>query len=197
MKTIRIVDANELPAKTVGYIRLKTINTSVNVGLGFEEEQDLSQSLYLAALKARESFDPTACDPSKAVAKLETYLHRAVDNAAVDFLRRRSTNVRMSVLYVLDTPIDPHGCHEEDHEGDMKIDHVSDPNAPTADDIALHMDVAEAIKPLDAESRELCDLLMRGVSVRECARVMGLSVWDLRRRVMPKIAGALKEIVAR
>jgi RNA polymerase sigma factor (sigma-70 family) len=192
MNKARIADANNLPTKTVGYINAKARKTSFCIGLGFEDEEDLRQSLFLAAIKARDSFNAAS-----RAAMLETYLHRAVDNAAVDFLRRRSANIRTSVLCILDAPLNPNGNHAEFREGETMIDFVADRNADTAEDIVLRIDVADAIKPLDRECRELCDLLMRGVSIRECARIMELPLWDVRRRLMPKIADSLEELASR
>jgi RNA polymerase sigma factor (sigma-70 family) len=183
-------EGHSLPAATMRYIDLKTRQTSVNVGLSFADEDDLRQHISLAVVKARYAFDEAA------KASLETFLHTAVDNAVKEFLRNKRREKRVRLLYVLDEPVCQDGFGGDDEAGceESRIDTIADERDGGIADIDLHNEVQDALRGLDAQSLQLCQLLMDGETLRGAAAKMGITHWRVIRSLMPKIAVRLQKI---
>ena len=189
MNTTRI-DRNAIPQDTVRYINIKTVTTSRNVGLSYEDEEDLRQCLYLAVVKAREAYDASH------KTSLETFLHAATDLATKEFLRNRRREKRVRLICVLDEPVaqDGFGGDDETDCEETLIDTIADNRDGGIAEIDLHNEVRDALRGLDADSMRLCQLLMDGETVNSASKILGIERWVVLRKMIPGIAKRLEKI---
>jgi len=191
MNTIR-EDQNALPKQTMKYIMGRTVSAAKVAGLSYEDEDDLRQTLFLAAVKARAKYDATH------KASIETFLHCAVDNALKNFLRDRRRIKRVNLICVLDAKECDEGFElGDDEENDETMaERIPDETGSGIPETDLKLDVAEGVRRLDPTSRRLCELIMSGMSVREAGREMGIPFWTLNRKYVPAIARHLRNFLA-
>lgn len=185
-------DVNALPAITTKYIINKAVTTSRCTGLSFQDEDDLKQTLFLAAIRARENYDPSRN------ASLETLLHTVVDRALLHFLRDRRRCKRLNVVCVLDANECDAGFElgDDEENNETMAERIPDETGSGIPETDLRMDVAEGLKRLDPTARRVCELVMSGKSLRQAGMELGIPAWTLNRKIVPAIAAQLKGFLA-
>lgn len=188
MKKIRI-EAYALPQNTMNYIARKAKTTAINVGLSYDEEEDLKQHLCLCVVRARENYDA-----AKRMS-LESYLHMEIDAKTKNFLRDRQARKRVCLVLTLDAPVANGADDEPDSDETKGVDLVPDEKSGRDLELAdLRHDVAYALSQIkDERVRTICKLVMEGVSYVDIAKVVGVPEWKIRQQILPSLVPVFKK----
>lgn len=188
MKIKNHAQAHSLPQQTIKYIDHRCVETSKTVGLSFQDEEDLKQQMYLYAIKALEHYDQDR------KAKLETFLHAVVDNAAKQFLRSRMRMKNRRVACILDAPVEGESAQDGGDEMTL-LDTIADESAAWLDEYELRSDIAAFLATLGKQQKTVCRLVMANVPYVEISRRIGVPEWKIRQQILPGLAPVLAKFL--
>ena len=179
----------DLPARTMKFIDCK-VGSELRKGvLNHQDGEDLRQDMCLAAIIARDRFEPDRG------ASLETFLEKAALDGWRKFYRSRGQSKRACLRLTLDQPMIRIGDNAEYESGTHK-DFIEDENDNRRDECDRRMDIESCLKKLHGLDREVFQRILEHKKLKDIATEFGLSDAQLRLTVIGRIKRTLSEFTA-
>ena len=153
----------ELGAYANDLIRSKARTLIGKAGFTSADCEDIEQELALDLLARLENYDPKK-------SKRNSFMARVVEHRISTLLEERHAACRDWRL-CRESLDDPEW--QEREEGTSRIENQPDPTTPTRDDLALEMDLRNAVENLPPDLRDLWERLLHS-NIHRVAREIGI-----------------------
>ena len=181
-----VVDVNALPKATMQHLAWIGKHTPMRTGMNEQDGEDIRQDAALKVIKAR------MCFKEGGGASLTTFLNVAADRGARTSLAKRRTKKATMIELSLDIPATFDQTTGE-NSTEAKIDYVLDETGGGFDLTDQKMDIATVLKRLDPVERKVCKFLMDGKTQKEIPALIGVSTYEFRFKIMPKLTRAFRK----
>ena len=177
-------DPYALPDRTMEYIDYVVTVAPKSHFINYHDAEDLRSECFLEAIKARDHFSE-----EKGV-RLETFLEKAVRDAASRFFRDRSRMKRSCISYILDEIVEDENKDEScDGEVCTRLDLVQAPEHDAEKERREELLEREAFLAtiVDADIRKAVRMVLDGAVKKDVADALGLTYGQYRYKIEPTV----------